>query len=490
MRGVGKMRKLLSIILLCAVISIILPIYVIYGAEPHREAISLQDAFVSVSKEVGPSVVSISTERIEHYQTRYYPFSRFQDQFFDEFFNDFFVVGPEREFRRLGLGSGVIIDKEGYILTNEHVIHGADKIKVTLSDGREFEGQLTGSDVYSDLAVVKIEPKGNLPFAKLGNSDNVQIGQWAVAIGNPFAFAVKNPEPTITVGVISALHRSLPRTDRRDREYSDLIQTDAAINPGNSGGPLVNIYGEVIGINVAIFTMSGGSEGIGFAIPVNTAKKVMNNLMQGKKVLYGWIGVMIQDIDANLAAYFGLKENSGVLISRIVENSPAIKAGLLAGDIIIAIDNQKVKNTQDLIRIVLKKEIGEKVSLAVIREGIARSTIVEIGERPEEKEMALEGKTEKTAPITASKFWRGIEVSEITPEIAERFKLKTGSGVIVVNIEPGSASMEAGIKAGDIIYEINRIPVKNISDYQSIISKVRGDVLVGTYRGYVMVREK
>ncbi|MBU4148846.1 MAG: trypsin-like peptidase domain-containing protein, partial [Candidatus Omnitrophica bacterium] len=301
------------------------------SAEPTDEALSLQEAFVRVSKDAGPAVVSISTEHVEHYQTRYYPFSQFQDQFFDEFFSDFFVTGPDREFKKIGLGSGVIVNKEGYVLTNEHVIHGADKITVTLPDGREFEGQLTGSDIYSDLAVVKIGSEDDLPFAKLGDSDEVEIGHWAIAIGNPFAFAVRNPEPTVTVGVVSALRRSLPRTDKRAREYSDLIQTDASINPGNSGGPLVNIRGEVIGINVAIFTMSGGSEGIGFAIPVNTAKKVMDDLMQGRKVLYGWVGVIIQDVDEDLAGYFGLLEKNGVLISRILENSPAEKAGLRPG---------------------------------------------------------------------------------------------------------------------------------------------------------------
>jgi len=256
-------------------------------AEPPEEALNLQKAFVNVSKEVGPAVVSISTEHIERYSTSHRPFFQFQDEFFSEFFDDFFMSGPDREFRRTGVGSGVIIDKVGYILTNEHVIHEADKISVTLSDGREFEGHVTGSDIYSDLAVVKIESEKELPFARLGDSDKVQIGEWAIAIGNPFAFAVRNPEPTITVGVVSALNRSLPRTNRRVREYSDLIQTDASINPGNSGGPLVNIYGEVIGINVAIFTLSGGSEGIGFAVPVNTAKKIISDLKQGRKVLYG-----------------------------------------------------------------------------------------------------------------------------------------------------------------------------------------------------------
>jgi len=460
-------------------------------AGPPKEALCLQDAFVGVSKEVGPAVVSISIEHIEYYKTRYYPFGRFEDDFFDEFFNDFFVTGPDREFKRMGLGSGVIIDKEGYVLTNEHVIRDADKITVTLPDGREFEGQVTGSDVYSDLAVVKIEPKSDLPFARLGDSDKVQIGHWAIAIGNPFAFAVKNPEPTVTVGVISALNRSLPRTDKRVREYSDLIQTDASINPGNSGGPLVNIYGEIIGINVAIFTLSGGSEGVGFAVPINTAKKIMDDLMQGKKVLYGWIGVIIQDVDNDLAAYFGLNNKRGVLVSRILERSPAEKAGLKPGDIVISFDGEDIKNTQDLIRKVLKKDIGDEDVLGVMRNKKLYPVTVEIGERPEEKTAGrAKEKVKDIDKIKTSKYWRGIEISEITPEVANRFKLSIGAGVIVVGVEPDTPAERAGIRTGDVIYEINRSAIKDITDYKNAIEKSSGDILIGTYRGYVVIKEK
>lgn len=460
-------------------------------AAPPKEALCLQDAFVSVSKEVGPAVVSISIEHIEYYKARYYPFGSFEDDFFDEFFSDFFVTGPDREFKRIGLGSGVIIDKEGYVLTNEHVIRDADKITVTLPDGREFEGQVTGSDVYSDLAVVKIESKGDLPFARLGDSDKVQIGHWAIAIGNPFAFAVKNPEPTVTVGVISALNRSLPRTDRRVREYSDLIQTDASINPGNSGGPLVNIYGEIIGINVAIFTLSGGSEGIGFAVPINTAKKIMDDLMQGKKVLYGWIGVIIQDVDNDLAAYFGLNNKNGVLVSRILERSPAEKAGLRPGDIVVSFDGKNIKNTQDLIRNVLKKDIGDVGVLEVIRNKKLYPITVEIGKRPEDKIAGqAKEKIEDNGTAKISKYWRGIEVSEVTPEVAGRFKLSVGGGVIVVGVEPDTPAERAGIRTGDVIYEINRFTVKDITDYKNAIEESKGDVLIGTYRGYVVIKEK
>ena len=467
--------------------SLILVSFLSY-AEPPKEALTLQDAFVKVSKDVGPAVVSISTEHTERYQTRYYPFAQFQDNFF----NDFFVEGPERELKKTGLGSGVIIDKEGYILTNEHVIHGADRMLVTLPDGREFEGKITGSDEYSDLAVIKIESKGELPFAKLGNSDSVQIGYWAIAIGNPFAFAVKSPEPTVTVGVISALHRSLPRTDKRTREYSDLMQTDAAINPGNSGGPLVNINGEVIGINVAIFTLSGGSEGMGFAIPINTAKKIMDDLVQGRRVLYGWIGVIIQDLEPNLAGYFGLQDKKGVLISRIVEDSPAYKAGLKPGDVIISIDKESVRDTQDLVRQLLKKQIGEVVGLGVVRNMKLYSVNVQVDSRPEDKAPVVNQKKTVNVPAKQAeiKTWRGLEVSDVSPDMAQRFKINMDAGVVVLKVSPASAAEQAGIRPGDVIYEINRTQIKNIKDYYSAISNVSGDVLIGTYRGYVVLKEK
>lgn len=458
-------------------------------AEPIEEALDLQEAFVNVSKEVGPAVVSISVEHTERYQPFYQPFSQFEDEFFKEFFEDFFRAGPQREYTRIGLGSGVIIDKEGHILTNEHVVSGADKITVTFPDGREFKGELTGSDAYSDLAVLKIEPKGDMPFAKLGNSDNVKIGHWAIAIGNPFAFAVKNPEPTMTVGVISALNRSLPRTGKRVREYTDLIQTDAAINPGNSGGPLLNIYGEIIGINVAIFTMSGGSEGVGFAIPANAAKKIMKDLIEGREVLYGWLGVVIQDINSDLSGYFKLKEQQGALISQIIKDSPAEKARLKIGDVIVSADGERVKNTHDLIRRVLKKNVGDEMNLGVIRNSRSYSVNVKIGVRPEDESEEPKKEEKVSRKETEElKVWRGIEVSNITPEIVSRFNLSANKGVFVSSIKPLSPAAKAGMQAGDIIYEINRKSIKGLEDYYNVIKKASGDALLRTDRGYVVIK--
>ena len=254
----------------------------------------------------------------------------------------------------------------------------------------------------------------------------------------------------------------------------------------------MNINGEVIGINVAIFTISGGSEGIGFAIPVNTAKKIMDDLVQGRRVLYGWIGVIIQDLDPNLAGYFGLQNKNGVLISRIVEDSPAYKAGLKPGDVIVSIDSEPVRNTQDLVRQLLKKQIGEVVGLGVVRNGRIYSAKVQVDSRPEDKAPVASQKKTVNAPAKQAeiKIWRGLEVTDVAPDMAQRFKINMDAGVVVLRVSPTSTAEQAGIRPGDVIYEINRTQIKNTKDYYNAISNVSGDVLIGTYRGYVVLKEK
>ncbi len=396
------------------------------------QATETESAFIKVAKEVGPSVVSISTEHTEKIGGRRFYFrpfegTPFEDEFFRQFFKEFFEI-PKREFKRMGLGSGVIIDAKGYILTNEHVIKDADKITVTLPDEREFKGEVRGTDPRSDLAVVKISAH-HLPVVKLGDSDEVKIGQWAIAIGNPFGFAVQSPEPTVTVGVVSALHRSLPRTSQRDRAYTDLIQTDAAINPGNSGGPLVNLKGEVIGINVAIFTTSGGYQGVGFAIPINVARNVVGRLIEGKRVLYGWLGINVQDLDENLATYFGLPDREGVLVAKVLEGSPAQKGGFKDGDLIRTFNGKKIKDVNQLLKEVGRTQVGKKVKVDIIRDKSQMTLEVEIGERPSE--------IEEFGKLSV-KTWRGIEVQEITPDIAKRFGLEEKTGLVISNVEVGS----------------------------------------------------
>ncbi len=453
---------------------------------------SLQAAFVRIARQVGPSVVSISTEQIEAVQNyhRRNPFFGFGgDSQFDEFFRQFEGAQPQPDMRRLGLGSGVIIDERGLILTNEHVVADASKITVALADGREFTGTVKGKDPRSDLAVITIDTKGKtLPAAPLGDSTTVMTGQWAIALGNPFGLMGVGPsvqalgaEPTLTVGVVSALHRQLPRITRSDRDYSDLIQTDAAINPGNSGGPLLNLAGEVIGINVAILTSSRGFEGVGFAIPVNKAKNILDALIEGRKVVYGWLGIQIQDITEDVAQYYGLKERDGVLVYQVLPESPAAKSGIRDGDIIKSFDGQPVEHSRGLIERVSTMKPGRKVPVELLRDGKRQTVQVEIGERPTDPEAdpgSLPGEG-----------WRGVKVANVLPENLERFNLPPGvTGVLVMEVEQASAADEAGLRPGDLINEINRARVSSVEEYRAAISQVRGNALVRTNRGYVVIK--
>lgn len=334
------------------------------------EGFDMEDAVIKVAALTGKAVVSISTERTSRVQGMRTPFGESpfdQNDPLRKFFEDFFGQVPEREYKQVGLGSGVIIDREGYILTNQHVVSEAEKITVTLPDGREFKGELKGQDVRADLAVIKINAR-NLPAAFLGDSNKLRIGEWVVAIGNPFGFALQSTEPTVTVGVVSALHRSLGRAVSIDKDYGDLIQTDAAINPGNSGGPLVNLKGEIVGINVAIFSTSGGYQGVGFAIPINNAKRIIERLIEGKKILYGWLGVTVQDLTEDLAEYFGLADKNGALAVGVMESSPAQKAGLKEGDVIRKFDDKPVNNVRELLNLVNMTEVGRKIKIDLIRE--------------------------------------------------------------------------------------------------------------------------
>ena len=450
------------------------------------EADSLQASFIRIGQQVGPAVVSISTEQIERVRQyfRVHPF--FGNEPFEDFFRQFYGDVPEQEFRRFGLGSGVVIDAKGLILTNEHVVADAEKISVTLADGREFVGTVKGKDTRADLAVVKIDAK-QLPVATLGDSSSVKTGQWAVALGNPFGLMPAGPsaralgaEPTLTVGVVSALHRQLPRTSRDDRDYSDLIQTDAAINPGNSGGPLLNLQGDVIGINVAILTSSRGFEGVGFAIPINKTKGILDALIEGRKVIYGWLGIQIQDITDDVAEYYGLSDREGVLVYQVLPESPASKAGLKDGDIIKVFDGAAIHHSRELIDRVSGTKAGRRVAVDILRDGKRQSLQVEIGERPAEVELAGAGTAEA---------WRGLQVAALSPETLERSNLPSGTvGVLIVEVENGSPAEQAGLRPGDVINEINRLRIENLSDYRNAIAQVKGNALVRTNRGYVVIK--
>jgi len=404
-------------------------------------------------KGVKPAVVNISTTTVvkgldmhERFFGPSNPANPFRDFFGNDFFDRFFGDSPKREYKQRSLGSGFIIDKEGYILTNNHVVEKAQSIKVKLSDGKEYDAQIKGRDPKTDIALIKINAKNNLPVAALGNSDQIEVGDWVVAIGNPFGL-----ETTVTAGIISAKGRVIGAGP-----YDDFLQTDASINPGNSGGPLFNLKGEVVGINTAI--VSGG-QGIGFAIPINVAKNMLSQLKTKGKVDRGWLGVVIQKVTPEIAKGFGIKESEGALIGDVMENSPAEKADLRRGDIIISFDGKKIKDMDTLPKLVGSTEIGKKVKIVIIRDGKTIEKEIVIGELKDEN-MQLSRK-----PTTENYF--GIVVQDITPEIAKHMNLKDKRGVIVTDVQPGSPAQEADIRSGDVIREIGRKPIRNVSDFKA-----------------------
>jgi len=454
--------------------------------------IDIRNAFIKVADDVGKAVVTISTEKTQRvgFQSPQFRFRRFGPQSpfrgedpFQEFFEEFFGQLPEREFKQRGLGSGFIIDKQGHILTNYHVIEGADKINITLSDGRTFLAKLKGADARSDMAVIKIEAKEDFPTAKLGNSDLLQIGEWVVALGNPFGHVLRSPKPTVTVGVVSALHRRIPAPGG-DQGYLDMIQTDAAINPGNSGGPLCDLNGNVIGINVVIFSTSGGHQGMGFAIPINMAKNILDDLISGKEIAYGWLGVGAQDITPEMAAYFNLPDQKGALVAQILPDSPAKKAGLQEGDVIKKFNGKEVANVHDLLKEVGNAKIGEAVRIEAVREGKTRTFNAEIVKRPSREELAEEEEYE--IPKEA-KAWRGIRVMDINERVARELGIKDTEGVVIAEISPMSPCYSSGLRKGDVIRSINRIRIRNVEDYVRVTAMAKGNALVRTERGYFVV---
>lgn len=467
------MRKCIAIVIVCTLMPLL-----VYS----QNLSDLEKATVDVAASIGKTVVSISSVVKEKIGGGFYsgfPFEKFNDSF-EQFFGEFFGEFPEREYERRGLGSGVIVDKDGYILTNEHVISGATEVKVKLYDGREFDAEIMGTDKRSDLAVIKIDAKG-LPVAKLGNSDDLQIGKWVVAIGNPFGFAIANPEPSVTVGVISALNRYLPSLGRRERGYDDLIQTDAAINPGNSGGPLVNLKGEVIGINTAIITTSGGYQGLGFAIPINKAKKILDKLSTGEKILYGWLGVTIDNLNDDLRNYFGIKEKVGVIILKVYKDSPAEEGGLKEGDLILTFNKELVKTTRDLVRMVSTYDVGKRIPLEILRNGKKTIIKVKIGKMPKEGE-------EIDEDVGKASF-RGLTVDDLTPFYKRRFRIKTDEGVVITDIKEDSAADKSELRVGDVISKIEKKKVHSKEDFETITSKIKGSCLIKTNRGYAVLKE-
>ena len=425
----------------------------------------LDQGFVGVAKSATPAIVNISTSRTINGPSGAPMTPFFEDPFFRQFFGDEFYRQFEvpRERREQSLGSGVIVDSSGLVITNNHVVAKADEIKVLLNDKREFKGNVVGTDPKTDIAVVKIDAKG-LPTIPWGDSDALQVGEYVLAIGNPFGL-----NQTVTMGIVSAVGRA----DVGIAEYEDFIQTDAAINPGNSGGALVNVRGELIGINTAIFSQSGGYMGVGFAVPSNMAKSVMDNLVKSGKVIRGWLGISIQEVTPDLAKQFSLPEAKGALVTDVLENSPAAKAGLQQGDVIVSYDGKPVENPGSLRNHVAQTGIGKKVKVGVVRDKKEKEFEVMITEQPKDVSRRGEEGAAASPDEEVSTALAGIEVRDLTPDLARRLGLsKADRGVVITRIEPGSTAADSGLREDDLLVEMNRQAVKSVKDFNRLASKM------------------
>ncbi len=423
-----------------------------------QNALSVQKAFRLVAKTIIPTVVNISTEIVVKQQLSMdnNPFSRFFGQdWFDFYFGD---QPKTRDFVQKALGTGVIIDEDGFILTNLHVVQNASKIIVKLSNGKEYKAKVIGIDSKTDLALIKIDTKDKLPIPPIGNSDEIEVGDWAIAIGNPFGL-----NETYTVGVISAKGRSGIVGD--SSRYENYIQTDAPINPGNSGGALVNIQGQLIGINTAIATPSGGNVGIGFAIPINVAKTVFDQLKDKGKVIRGWLGVNIQDLTPDIAKHFNLKNQEGVLVADVIEKSPASDAGLKSGDIIIEYDKKDIKNVNQLRNQVAETKPNTRINIKIIRQNKSMELKIKIGEMAED--------TSQIAQKSSAKYWLGFKAESINDQNLNNFNLSKEDkiGVMITEIQNNSLAEVNGLQVGDIIKQINNEKINTINDFDKFTNE-------------------
>jgi serine protease Do len=413
-------------------------------------------SFSDLAESASQAVVNIRTVKtikgggrvFRHFQKG--PFG--DDNSMRDFFDRFFDEDQNRNFKQRSLGSGFIIDKDGYIVTNNHVIDNADKIVVILNNEKEYEAKIIGRDKNTDLSLIKIESHHDLPVLRFGDSDALKVGQWVVAIGNPFGL-----EHTVTAGIVSAKGRVIG-----SGPYDDFIQTDASINPGNSGGPLLNMKGEVIGINTAIVA---GGQGIGFAIPVNLAKKIIGQLKSSGEVTRGWLGVGIQDISDEVAEYYGIKEKQGVLVTEVFPGDPADSAGIKPKDVIVSVNGKTIDSARKLTGVIADTAVGDTVKIDVIRNGKTKTFDVKIAKREETKISA------KSTP-KENKDQLGIRVAEITPEIVRQFNLKDDKGVMVAGVASESKAADAGLQIHDIIIEINHRNISSSADFKRAIDEI------------------
>ncbi len=422
----------------------------------------LPDTISNLAEKTQPGVVNIRTVRTNETDGRVFrhffgPFGQrpprgLPDRFRD-FFGPFNEDGPGQEFRRQSLGSGFVIDRDGYIVTNNHVVEDADEIKVRLSTGEEFEAEIVGRDPKTDLALIRIDSDASLTPLPLGDSEDLKVGEWVVAIGSPFGL-----EQTVTAGIVSAKGRVIGAGP-----YDDFIQTDASINPGNSGGPLLSLDGKVVGINTAIVA---SGQGIGFAIPINLARTVADQLKESGEVSRGWLGVGIQDITDSLEEYYNLESDEGVLVTEVYPDQPAERGGIESGDVIVKVDGKPVEETRDLSSMVANLPVGKETAITVIRDGKRRTLTVTLGKRADgEKRIAGAGPAPSAADL-------GLELTDLTPQLARRLGVDTTEGTVVSRVMPGSKAHAAGFRRGDLILEFNRKPISDAAGLKHALGRI------------------
>ncbi|MCX5877373.1 MAG: DegQ family serine endoprotease [Deltaproteobacteria bacterium] len=447
---------------------LLMGLFLVTQPETSRAASSPPDTFADLAEKLSPTVVNIYTTQTV--KASRLPHDLFNDQDIPEPFRHFFGPSPfgqgqpQKDQKRTSLGSGVIISKDGYIVTNNHVVENADTINVRLTNFEEYDAKVIGRDPKSDLALLKIAPKNGLPVTAFGDSDKLRVGDWVMAIGNPFGF-----EQTVTAGIVSGKGRSLG-----SGPYENFIQTDASINPGNSGGPLFNLKGEMVGINSAIYSRSGGNIGIGFAIPANMAKNVVNQLKEHGAVVRGWLGVMIQPVTPELAAQFKMERPIGALVGEVTPGSPADKAGIKPGDVIVAFNGKEISQVSILPNLVADTPVGSKAEITLFRKGALKKLPIVIAKLNEEQAAAAE-------PTENLNKRLGLGVQDLTPEIAAALNLTDKQGVLITAVEPDSPAAEAGLRKGDLILEFNQRPVRDVKAFLNEIKGIKAKATVSFF---------
>jgi serine protease Do len=436
-------------------ITLVVAMAVVSAGSATAQASSFQETFRQVAREVLPVVVEVNVVDVVNVDR--------PDSPFEFFFSPDDGDEEGREYRRQGLGSGVIVRRNGsttYVLTNAHVVSEVDEVSVVLNDDREFDAEIVGTDSRLDLALLSFEADGEIPVATFGDSNELQVGDWVVAVGNPLGF-----ESTVTTGIVSAVGRSAPGPGRAVSSITDFIQTDAAINPGNSGGALANLDGEIIGINTWIASRSGGSVGLGFAIPANNARKAVDDFIEEGQVVYGWLGVSIGNANPqlypNIRRDLGLGDTSGALVFNVYRGSPADNDGILPGDFIVSANGNRVENANELTRIVGNLTPGETIDFEIIRYGERRRLSVDITQRRPESELNEQ----------RSRIWPGMYVLNLTDELAERLELDDSDGVVIRATVPGSPAAQSGFRQGDLVTEVNGQRVDSMRDFYRALNE-------------------